>query len=133
MSVIRKIVNVIRKTLSMDVETVKIVDDLRTKERPVKSFSAMACKLIKRGASFYRIPEEKKKEVIQERVGGVEEVSNIEEEKTSKPMETGKEPISEPKKKQDEPKVKPKFCDFCGSDLPSSVGKFCDKCGRRLI
>lgn len=133
MSGIRKIVNVIRKTLSMDAETVKIVDDLRTKERPIKSFSAMACKLIKRGASFYRIPEEKKKEVIQERIGGVEEVSNIEEEKPSKPMETDKKPISEPKKKQDEPKVKPKFCDFCGSDLPSTVGKFCDKCGRKLI
>ena len=132
MSVIRKIVNTIRKTLSMDVETVKIVDDLRTKERPVKSFSAMACKLIKRGASFYRIAE-KKKEVIKERVGGVEEVSDIEEETPSKPMETVKEPISEPKKKQDEPKVKPKFCDFCGSDLPSTVGKFCDKCGRKLI
>jgi hypothetical protein len=117
----------------MDVETVKIVDDLRTKERPVKSFSAMACKLIKRGASFYRIPEEKKKEVIKERVGGVEEVSDIAEEMQSKPMETGKEPISEPKKKQDETKVKPKFCDFCGSDLPSTVGKFCDKCGRKLI
>lgn len=133
MSGIRKIVNVIRKTLSMDVETVKIVDDLRTKERPIKSFSAMACKLIKRGASFYKITEEKKKEVIQERVGGVEEVSDIEEKTPSKPMEMGKEPISEPKKEPDEPKVKPKFCNFCGSDLPSNVGKFCDKCGRKLI
>jgi len=133
MNVIRKIVNVIRKTLSMDAETVKIVDDLRTKERPVKSFSAMACKLIKRGASFYKIPV-KNKEVIKERIGGIEEVSNIEEETTpSTPMETEKEPISEPKKKQDEPKVKPKFCNFCGSDLPSDVGKFCDKCGRKLI
>ena len=130
MSVIRKIVNVIRKTLSMDADTVKIVDDLRTKERPVKCFSAMACKLIKRGASFYKIP---KKEVIKERIGGMEEVSNIEEEMPSKPMETEKEPISEPKKKQDEPKIKPKFCDFCGSDLPSTIGKFCDKCGRKLI
>ena len=132
MSVIRKIVNVIRKTLSMDVDTVKIVDDLRTKERPIKSFSAMACKLIKRGASFYKIPE-RKKEVIQERVGGVEEVSDIEVETPSKPMETVKEPISEPKKEKDEPKVKPRFCDKCGSDLPSNVVKFCDKCGRKLI
>lgn len=127
----------IKKSLTMDLDVIKIVDDLRSKERPIKSFSNMTCKLVKRGASFYKIP---KKEVIKARVGGVEEVSDFEEITPSKPVEADKGIKYRSKKKRDEPKtsrvetkVLLRFCDFCGSDLPDDFGKFCDKCGRKLI
>jgi hypothetical protein len=111
-----------KKTIHMPDELVMNVDKLRSKERPIPSFSNMTCTLVEKGLSVY--------DNVQEQEEKIDEMLVEIEGKGSKREREIKS--TKPNRKEKAEKIYPKFCDHCGRSLEKGI-KFCDKCGSSLL